>query len=512
MGVALLSVADKTGIVELARQLVGQGHTILSTGGTAKKLQEAGVQVTLVEEYTGSPEMLQGRVKTLHPKIHAGILARRGRDEKELEEHRILPIDIVAVNLYPFEQTVEGDHKLEEAIEQIDIGGVTLLRAAAKNYRDVTVLCDPADYPRLESSEELRKELAVKAFRHTMRYDSAIQRYLGGELLGERTLDLHLAHGEELRYGENPHQQATFYRDGTSGMGSAEQLHGKRLSYNNYLDGDAALQAMLELAAEPAAVVVKHLNPCGMATGDSLREALERAWAGDVVSAFGSVIAFSQEVDLRTAEFLQGKFVEMVIAPGYTDEALAFLKGKSKKLRILGLDGLEISPGTQYRRVSGGILEQTPDTDLAAQWECVTKTPFPEGKEALARFTLAACKHTKSNAVILGHEYKRGRFMVLGMGAGQPNRVDSLRKLAVTKAEENIEREYGDGKKDEILSSAMLASDAFFPFDDTVREAAAYGIRYIVQPGGSIRDEEVIEACDELGVSMIFTGTRHFRH
>ncbi|MDD9953567.1 MAG: bifunctional phosphoribosylaminoimidazolecarboxamide formyltransferase/IMP cyclohydrolase [Candidatus Woesearchaeota archaeon] len=498
MGVALISVSDKTGIVEFAKKL--SDYTILSTGGTAKLLEENGISVTKVEDFTGQKEILGGRVKTLHPKIHGGILAR----DDQLGELEHEPIDLVVANLYPFGETVRNNPSVEEAVEQIDIGGVTLLRAAAKNFHRVTVVCDPADYEHaLTADADMRKKLAVKAFRHTANYDATIDIWLSKELVGERALHFRCSGGQELRYGENPHQKATFYPDHTTGIGNMEQLHGKQLSYNNYLDGDAAIAVVRDLEG-PAVCVVKHLNPCGIATGTTLRSALEAAWSGDIISAFGSVIAFSQEVDRATVEFFKGKFVEILIAPSFTNEAIEYIQAKSKNIRLLQGDFGEHR--AQIRQLGGGMLEQTPDNVLFEQWECVTKEPFPDEKKALAAFTMTACKHTKSNACILGVEYEPGCYKVLGMGAGQPNRVNSFKALAVAKARENIERDGGD------IQDAVFASDAFFPFDDTVRAAADARIKYIVQPGGSIKDKEVIATADELGIAMVFSGTRHFKH
>lgn len=534
---ALLSVSDKTGIAEFARGLESLGVKIISTGGTAKILREAGVEVTDVSEVTGCPEMMGGRVKTLHPRIHGGLLCLRESKEQmaEAEKEDISLIDLVAVNLYPFEVTVSKESvELEEAIENIDIGGPTLLRSAAKNYRSVTVLSDPSDYghvlKELRStgviSESTRAALAVKAFRHTADYDAAIDTYLSRILLGENILRLNFTDGVKLRYGENWHQKAYFYKDpkieGPT-LAKADQLHGKELSYNNYVDADNALQTIKELGnAFPAVAIVKHNNPCGLATGGTLLQALQAAWDGDPVSAYGSIICTNEIFNLEAATFLNGKFVEVILAPEFKPDALEYLKNKSENLRLLRLPELKEVFGTDYtyKYVVGGMLKQSRDIGIYEKWESVTDVSYPEEKRSLSEFCLKACKATKSNAVILAHEYEPGSFMVLAMGAGQPNRVDSIRKLAATKAVENLriiyEREHPaisfEAYCQKIISECVMASDAFFPFDDSIIYAAENNIRYIVSPGGSIRDGEVIAAANRLGVALIFTGMRHFLH
>lgn len=534
---ALLSVSDKTGIVEFARGLEELGIKIISTGGTAKSIREAGMEVSDVSEVTGFPEMMGGRVKTLHPRIHGGLLCLRKNKEhmEEAKKEDIALIDMVAVNLYPFEATIsKAGVELEEAIENIDIGGPTLLRSAAKNYRSVVVLSDPSDYGRILKeirssgivSEKTRAELAVKAFRHTANYDAAIDTYLSKALLKENVMRMNFAKGVKLRYGENWHQQAYFYKDpeieGPS-LSKVIQLHGKELSYNNYVDADNALQTVKELGNEASAVaIVKHNNPCGLATGNSLLQALQAAWDGDPISAFGSIICTNKTFDLEAAQFLKKKFVEIILAPDFTAEALEFLKKKSENLRLLKLPEINESFGTDYtyKYVIGGMLKQTRNIGLYEKWESVTESTFPEEKVSLAKFCLRACKSTKSNSVILAREYEPGCFMVLGMGAGQPNRVDSIRKLSATKALENLKEIYAREKSEipfeayckQIMSECVMASDAFFPFDDSIIHAAKNNIRYIVSPGGSIRDNEVIATANRLGVSLVFTGMRHFLH
>jgi len=531
---ALISVSDKRKVVDFARGLRELGVEIISTGGTARLLKENGVQVREVSELTGFPEILGGRVKTLHPKVHGGILARREDPEhmSQAEELGIELIDMVVVNLYPFESTaLKPGVGLEELMENIDIGGPTMIRSAAKNYKYVAVVTDPEDYGWIleelrangDLSDDSRRRLCVKAFRRTADYDSAIDRVLSEKLLGEEVLRLSFREGRKLRYGENWHQKAAFYTAGSEGscVANAKQLWGKEMSYNNYLDADSALEAVRELKDEVGVAVVKHTNPCGYATGETLREALEAAWEGDPVSAFGSIIAFTRPVDLEAAEFLRGKFVEILIAPGYEEEALKFLTSHKKDTRILEVPPLDLEPKDLiYRYVRGGMLEQERDRRLMEKWEVVTETNFPEDKRSLAEFAYKAVKHTKSNAIVLAREYKPGFYQVLGMGAGQPNRVDSFRKLALSKAKENLER-FHSSEAPEVpledyvkaqLGEVVLASDAFFPFPDIVELAAEAGIRYIIQPGGSVRDPEVVGAADRLGMAMVFTGTRHFLH
>jgi phosphoribosylaminoimidazolecarboxamide formyltransferase/IMP cyclohydrolase len=477
---------------------------------------------------------LEGRVKTLHPKIHAGILAVRDNPlhVKEAKKNGIDYIDIVAVNLYPFEKTIaDPNSSLDEAIENIDIGGPALVRAAAKNYRHVVVITDPEDYSKIlkeldsgEISLKTRKHLAVKAFRRIANYDCAIDTYLSDMLENEDILRLLFVQGRTLRYGENWHQTAKFYKepDVTElSIANAKQLHGKALSYNNYVDAESALNIMLEYRDEIAAAVVKHTNPCGFATGKTLIDALSRAWDGDPVSSFGSIISFTRKPDLATVEFLKGRFVELIIAPGFDEDALAFLKNKSKDIRLLELpmDKGELLPNI-YHYISGGLLVQSRNRGLYEKWDVVTQAAFPEAKRKLAQFALSACKHTKSNAVVIAREYEKGFFQILAIGAGQPNRVDAIRKLASTKAVDNLKLLYETEKpgisEDEfirnIIGECVMASDAFFPFDDSIVYSAEIHIRYIVSPGGSIRDKEVIATADRLGVSLVFTGMRHFLH
>ncbi len=523
---AVLSVYDKTGIAEFARGLVDLGYEILSTGGTARALREADVDVRGVGDATDFPEILGGRVKTLHPVIAGGILARRDVDSdmKELKKQKIDPIDVVAVNLYPFEETIAGpDVTLADALEQIDIGGPTMLREAAKNHPHVIVLCDPADYEealaKLGSGvvdPEWRRALAVKVFRHTSGYDSAISHYLAaGSDEFPSEFSLRLQKIQDLRYGENPDQRAAFYRIGDTpghrGVAALEQHHGKELSYNNILDLDGALMSLSPFARSqrPACAIIKHTTPCGLAVGDTVVEAYKRALSTDPTSAFGSVIAITHQVDAETAESLAELFVECVVAPSYDDGAMEVLTGK-KNLRILSfpeasagylVDRGHLAGALELRGVPGGALLQSrsdppwPGEDEG--WRTVTKRKPTDDEMRDLRFAWAAIWGVKSNAILLARDE-----MAIGIGAGQMSRVDAS-KLAAMKAEEA-------GHKP--AKGCVMSSDAFFPFRDGIDAAAAAGVRAIVQPGGSIRDEEVIAAADEHDMAMVLTGRRLFRH
>jgi phosphoribosylaminoimidazolecarboxamide formyltransferase/IMP cyclohydrolase len=527
---ALISVFDKAGIVEFAKRLAALKIEILSTGGTAKLLREAGIAVRDVSDFTGWPEMLGGRVKTLHPKVHGGLLFRRehGEDRKQAAEHDIAPIDLVAVNLYPFEATAaKGGLTSEELIENIDIGGPTMLRSAAKNFESVTVISDPQDYARvaeeLEASRDTsmatRLELARKVFAVTSSYDGKITMELerlsaaqgvGGTVghialapktvLPER-MHLSLRRQQELRYGENPHQAAALYVPAgraVHGLAAARQLQGKELSYNNLVD----LEAARSLAAEflrPAAIIVKHNNPCGAAEQASLAEAYRAALASDPVSAFGGVLAFNRVVDAETAAEVAKLFAECIAAPGFDPEAKAILAAK-KNLRLLELpvDGLEPERELQLKRILGGMLVQQPDVGELQDSELrtVTKRVPTAAEMSTLRFAWKVCKHVKSNAIVFAKD-----GATLGVGAGQMSRVDSV-KIAVMKARQ-FERD---------LKGSAVASDAFFPFPDGVEEAAKAGASAVIQPGGSVKDAEVTAAADRLGLAMVFTGMRHFLH
>ena len=511
---AIISVSDKAGVVDFARGLAELGFEVYSTGGTQQALAEAGVAVASVSKLTGFPEILDGRVKTLHPAVHGGILARRDQPShlEELAKSGIAAIDLVAVNLYPFVQTVtKPGVSLDDALENIDIGGPTMIRAAAKNFPHVLVVVDPADHERVLGllrggvvPLEERRRLALKAFQHVASYDTAIAQYLRAEeeALPEQ-LTLSLTKLFDLRYGENPHQRGAVYRENsvlwggqTWGIVAAEQLHGKELSYNNFLDADAAWRAALDFA-EPTAVVVKHTNPCGLACHQDLTEAYRRALSGDPVSAYGGIVAVNRELTGEAAEEIGKTFYEIVIAPAFSEEALTILQ-KKKNLRILQLDekaAAGCASALEYRRVSGGFLVQQPDAylDDAIELQVVTKRPPSEQEMANLRFAWNVVKHVKSNAIVIVKDRT-----LLGMGAGQPNRVTSVH-LALRRAEERAR-------------GAVLASDAFFPFPDGVELAADGGITAVIQPGGSIRDQKVIEAADARGMAMVFTGIRHFRH
>lgn len=514
---AIISVSDKQGVVEFAGELAKYGVEILSTGGTAALLRKSGIDIKEVAEYTGFPEMLDGRVKTLHPKIHGGLLGQRDKPEHrmKMEEEGIEPIDLIVVNLYPFEETIAREGTtLEEAIENIDIGGPTMLRSAAKNYRFVTVITDPEDYGMIlnelqshggKISETTNFNLAKKVFRKTAGYDGAISNYLGsleeGRQLREfpETLSLQFTKLKDLRYGENPHQNAAFYREKTmdeSSIPGAAVLQGKELSYNNIMDLDAALETVKEFH-KPTAVIIKHSNPCGVATSEnSLMEAYIKARECDPISAFGGVVSFNRPVDQELAGEIISIFVEAVIAPGYDEGALEVFKSK-KDLRVLqiSLTSKGISGELDMRKVPGGILVQNRDLGKVDinDLEVVTKRkPSPEELAAL-NFAWKVCKHVKSNAIVYTVQNR-----TVGIGAGQMSRVDSS-KIAVIKANTPVK-------------GTVMASDAMFPFRDGVDVAAEAGATAIIQPGGSIRDKEVISAADEHGMAMIFTRMRHFRH
>ncbi len=527
---ALISVSDKRGLAELGRFLAARGVEMLSTGGSARALAEAGVAVTEVSAHTGFPEIMDGRVKTLHPKIHGGILARRDidADRKAMAEHGIAAIDLVVGNLYPFEATLASGAEPATCVENIDIGGPAMLRAAAKNHDFVTVVTDPDDYPALmeelvagdgATSLTLRARLAAAAFAHTAAYDAAIAAWMQGRQ-GETfpaRLTLGARRRQVLRYGENPHQQAALYAAGPAqpGVASAEQLQGKELSYNNLNDTGAAFELVSEFQApdfdRPAVAIIKHANPCGVALGDSLAEAYARALACDPVSAFGGIIALNRPLDGATAAAIGQLFAEVVIAPGYTAEARAALSGK-KNLRLLETAALADpgAPGMTFKSLAGGILLQTRDAGRVARAELkvVTKRAPDERELADLLFAFRVAKHVKSNAIV----YVRDGATV-GVGAGQMSRVDSAR-IAALKAGEAVDAAERAGRDTGALGTqgSVVASDAFFPFADGLVTAIEAGATAVIQPGGSKRDDEVIAAADAAGVAMVFTGMRHFRH
>lgn len=496
---AILSVHNKTGLVDFAKGLIDLGWEFIASGGTARYLRDNQLPVIEVSNYTGAPEMLGGRVKTLHPAIHAGILARESEEDRnELSRLGWGSIDLVVVNLYPFEETIaQSGVSLQAAIEQIDIGGVALMRAAAKNHQRVTLVSDPLDYPQVLQEMlsggvkgEFRKRLAIKCFRITSRYDSLIADYLEGI----ETNQFSLYPQQFLRYGENPHQSAQLfgYQTGQGPLGG-KILQGKELSYNNLLDLDAAWRAVLSFE-KSSVVIVKHLSPCGIASAEVQLDAYQRALASDPVSAFGGIVALNRQLESDTAMALSKLFVECVIAPGFSPAALEILSQK-KNLRILEMPDLKIEPLLEVRSIIRGVLQQSIDLGdpQDTSWQVVTKAqPTPEQLADL-KFAWKACQHVKSNAIVFAKDEA-----TLGIGGGQPNRVDCV-DIATQRAGEKAH-------------GAVMASDAFFPFADSVEKAAAAGITAIVQPGGSLRDQESIDACNRLGIAMVFTGVRHFRH
>lgn len=520
---ALISVYYKDKLDEIVKKLNELNVTIYSTGGTQAFIQDLGVEVTPVEELTSYPSILGGRVKTLHPKIFGGILNRRDNtgDQQQIAKYEIPEIDLVIVDLYPFEATVASGASNEDIIEKIDIGGISLIRAAAKNYSDVVIVSSRDQYQDLldmlnkndgASTLEERRNFARLAFATSSHYDSAIFNYFNQDLTDKARISVN--DGQVLRYGENPHQSATFFKFNNTNseitLSNAKVLQGKALSYNNMLDADAAWKSasdayhsVTHLSNKVAVSVVKHLNPCGLAVTDNIQKSLELAWAGDPVSAFGGIICFTGEVDQTIAEWFEKRFVEIIIATGYTPAALEVF-AKKKNLRVLETPVKpEIAGERLYRSISGGLLIQDEDEGLETEFKNVTKIQFDSLKMNLAKFGITACKHLKSNAIALVTQNTDGSFWLTGAGMGQPNRLDSLRQLTIPRfnLKEGIQ-----------ISDSVLISDAFFPFRDSVEAANEFGIKYIVEPGGSIRDEEVISACDEFGIAMVFTGVRHFKH
>lgn len=518
---ALISVSDKTGVVEFAKGLSALGVKIISSGGTSKELSQKGVSCREISDVTGFPEILDGRVKTLNPKIHGGILARRDKSAHldELKKHSIDPIDLVVVNLYPFENTVSkyaGDPAKiinDDIIENIDIGGVALIRASAKNFMDVLIVVDPSDYEKVVEkiksnslTQEFRRELAAKAFRHTAYYDALISGYFTLEKFPQE-LALPLKLQSSLRYGENPHQAAAVYKSGTASVNfpsviNAKVLQGKELSYNNYLDLESAWKLALEFD-KPCCAIIKHNNACGCAEAGSILDAYLKALSCDTVSAFGGVIAFNREVDEATANEVVKLFTECIAAPSFSEKAKIVFASK-KNLRLLELGALPKNALNQntaeYRTLEGGSLAQERDSLLCSELKTVTNVPVSESDIESLKFAMKVCKHVKSNAIIL----VRGTQTV-GVGAGQMSRIDSL-KIASEKM--NLVKHGLDETKNKLV----LASDAFFPFNDVVLESSKIGVKAIIQPGGSIKDADSIKACDERSMSMVFTGTRHFRH
>lgn len=511
---ALISVSDKTGVLEFAQALHEQGVEILSTGGTAKLLSENNIDVTEVSSYTGFPEMMDGRVKTLHPKVHGGILGRRGTDDQVMEEHGISQIDMVVVNLYPFQQTVADPNcDLPTAIENIDIGGPTMVRSAAKNHKDVAIVVNSSDYSFLIDEIKLggltyatRYSLATKAFEHTAQYDGAIANHLGriqndgSKADFAATFNVQFKHQQTMRYGENPHQKAAFYVEENApvGISSAKQLQGKELSYNNIADTDAALECVKQFSEAPACVIVKHANPCGVAVAPTLLEAYQKAFSTDPESAFGGIIAFNQELDAQTAsEIVEKQFVEVIIAPSISDGAKAAVANK-KNVRLLesGQWNDTSFNAIEYKRVNGGLLVQENDLALTDKLDIVTEIKPTDQQMHDLQFAWKVAKFVKSNAIIYANQNR-----TIGVGAGQMSRVNSARIAAIKAEHAELE-----------VKGSVMASDAFFPFRDGIDNAAAAGISAVIQPGGSMRDQEVIDAANEAGMAMVFTGMRHFRH
>ncbi|EGR2695526.1 bifunctional phosphoribosylaminoimidazolecarboxamide formyltransferase/IMP cyclohydrolase [Vibrio parahaemolyticus] len=521
---ALISVSDKTGIVEFAQALAERGVDILSTGGTARLLAEQGIAVTEVSDYTGFPEMMDGRVKTLHPKVHGGVLGRRGQDDDVMEKHGINPIDMVVVNLYPFAETVAKEGcTLADAVENIDIGGPTMVRSAAKNHKDVTIVVNASDYDRviaeMDANDksltlETRFDLAIAAFEHTAAYDGMIANYFGTMVpsYGEnkegdqeskfpRTFNQQFEKKQDMRYGENSHQAAAFYVEANpqeASVSTARQIQGKALSYNNIADTDAALECVKEFN-EPACVIVKHANPCGVALGKDILEAYNRAYQTDPTSAFGGIIAFNQELDAETATaIVERQFVEVIIAPSVSAEAIEVVAAK-KNVRLLECGEWSTkTTGFDVKRVNGGLLVQDRDQGMVSldDLKVVSKRQPTEEELKDALFCWKVAKYVKSNAIV----YAKGD-MTIGVGAGQMSRVYSAKIAGIKAADEGLE-----------VAGSVMASDAFFPFRDGIDAAAEAGIKCVIQPGGSMRDDEVIAAADEHGMAMIFTGMRHFRH
>lgn len=510
---ALISVSNKEGIMELAKELTKLNIEILSTGGTAKKLKEEGIKVTDVSDYTGFPEMMEGRVKTLHPRIHGGLLALRSKKEhmKQAKEHNIEMIDLVVVNLYPFEETARKPNvKFEEIIENIDIGGPSMVRSAAKNFESVAIVVDPKDYPNMikelkekkKVSDETKKALAVKAFQHTARYDSIISNYLNDNITKDplpEALTLAFDKLRDVRYGENPHQKGAIYKDPfpkeTSVINAKIPMEGKELSFNNYLDGDAAFELVKDFK-EPTVAVIKHCNPCGIASRDTIEKAFEDAYGVDSMSAFGCVIALNRKCTKKVAEMTKGKYIEVIIAPEFDKDALDYIKENKQNIRLLETGQIKRSnEGITFKRVTDGLLVQTrnwPDIDKVELKVVTKRKPTKDELEDL-KFAWRVNKHTKSNSVVFCKNKT-----AYGLGVGQMSRVDAS-IIATRKSAGRAE-------------GGVMSSDAFFPFRDAVDEAAKAGIKAIIHPGGSVRDKEVIEAADEHGMAMVFTGVRLFKH
>lgn len=511
---ALISVSDKTGIVDFAKKLTELGWEIVSTGGTKVALDEAGITTIAIDDVTGFPEMMDGRVKTLHPKIHGGLLARRDSESHlaAADQHEIGLIDLVVVNLYPFKETIlRSDVTYDLAVENIDIGGPSMLRSAAKNHASVTVVVDPVDYAVVldeltaagETTYSTRQRLAAKVFRHTAAYDALIAEYFTAQVGETKPEKLTLTYDlkQPMRYGENPQQDADFYQNALPtdySIAAAKQLNGKELSFNNIRDADAAIRIIRDFKDRPTVVALKHMNPCGIGQAETIEKAWDYAYEADSVSIFGGIVVLNREVDAQTAQKMHGVFLEIIIAPSYSSEALAILTTKKKNLRLLELpfdaqDASELE--AEYTGVVGGLLVQNQDTTVEnpTDWQIVTKRQPSDAEKAALEFAWKSLKYVKSNGILISNDK-----MTLGVGPGQTNRVASVR-IAIEQAKNRLE-------------GAVLASDAFFPFADNIEEIAKSGIKAIIQPGGSVRDQESIDAADKYGIAMVFTGVRHFRH
>jgi len=529
---ALISVSNKTGIESLARTLRSFGCNIISTGGTKRVLEQTGINVTDISEITGNPEAFSGRMKTISFQIESALLFDREKDRGEVEQLGIQPIDMVVCNLYPFEQVKNEGAERDTLIENIDIGGPTMIRAAAKNFKYVAVVTDVADYVSIIDelsqnsgaiTQETREKLMRKAFNHTADYDAIIARTMD-EMAGEQSIRLAFSQAKTLRYGENSHQKGIFYRlnNAISSLHDMKVLHGKEISFNNIVDIYGALEAVRDLNRSGCAII-KHTNPCGLSEGENLREVFEKAWAGDPISAFGSVIAFNQKVEQKTVQFLEldnedkkrRKFVELIIAPTFTENALAYLF-QNKNLRVVEFDPKDLSPVADMKILHNSLLYQDVDRKFFDTLEVVTEAQ-PQLDEGLIRFGIIAVRQLKSNAIVVVRKLETGTFQLLGMGCGQPNRVIST-ELALKKCSENLKNEFNGLEKDfetyrkTQMEKAILISDAFFPFPDSIDHCAGYNIKTVIQPGGSIRDKAVIRRCNEKGIAMVFTEVRHFRH
>ncbi len=519
----LISVSDKKGILDFSKKLLAQGISLYSTGGTYTQLKKL-KEIAPLEKLSPFPEILNGRVKTLQPQIHAGILFDRDNPNhvKTIKEKNIIPLDLVVVNLYPFEKKVKANKNHEEILENIDIGGVTLLRAAAKNHKWVTVICEPADYQLFlkeiaktgKTSLTFREKLASKAFQHTHNYEEMIAGYFQKKVNKVEPVTLRYSNQKELRYGENPHQKADFFfnsQKGKNNLGGLKILHGKEMSYNNYLDVEAALKVKEDFTKENLAVIIKHQNACGLSVSSNLNNSLELAWQGDLISAFGSIVLLNGEVTPTIANFFKDKFIEIILAENFNEKALSILQ-KKKNLRIIQFSTKKTEEKYEYRVITNGMLRQEKNqllyTKLVLQNQ--PQKAIPASKQKLFDFAIKSIKKIKSNAIVIAMEFKKNAFMLVGMGCGQPNRLDAM-QLALTKAEMNLKRLFPKNYPKKI-NECVLVSDAFFPFKDNIELANQFGIKNIIEPGGSIRDQEVIDTSKKYNIKLYFSHMRHFYH